>query len=306
MGNMKNKPAADALCQAQPKLKKESMLKMTLFRLWRRPTAAFGLIVVGIIIILSICIPFISPYNYNDMDLFAIYDPPSLKHWCGTDGLGRDMLTRLLYAGRYSLGLGIVSSAFAVAAGTILGAISGYFGGRVDNLIMRICDVIQAIPGMLLAILISATLGNGLFNTILAISISGIPNILRLMRGQVLSIRTEEYLEAAQSINCSSPRIMFHHVLPNVMSPIIVNATMSIGNTINIAAGLSFIGLGVQPPTPEWGAMLTSGKDYLIKSPHLIIVPGIIMLITIMCFNFVGDGLRDALDPKLKEWAWKK
>lgn len=283
------------------KIRKQNMFFLTLKRLGKSPIAVFGMVLLLILILSSIVGPYFARYGYNDMDLLNLNGAPSADHWCGTDDLGRDVLSRLLYGGRYSLGLGFLSAGLAVAAGTILGAISGYFGGRIDNTIMRICDVLQAIPAMLLAILISATLGVGFVNTIIAIAIAGIPNTLRLMRAQVLSIRTEEYLEAAQSINCSPVRIMFHHVLPNVLSPIIVNGTMSIGNTIMIAASLSFIGLGVQPPTPEWGAMLSAGRDVIANYPHLIVAPGIAIFLTVMSFNFFGDGLRDALDPKLKK-----
>ena len=185
--------------------------------------------------------------------------------------------------------------------GIILGSIAGYFGGWVDNLIMRLCDIVQSIPGMLLSIIISATLGVGFGNTIIALAVGGIAGGVRLLRGQMLSIRKEEYLEAATTVNCSAGRIMFRHMLPNALSPVIVGTTMGMGNTIMVAASLSFIGLGVQPPDPEWGAMLSAGRDVFRKYPHIMLFPGIFIFLTVLSFNLFGDGLRDALDPKLKK-----
>jgi peptide/nickel transport system permease protein len=182
----------------------------------------------------------------------------------------------------------------------IIGSCAGYFGGWVDNVILRACDVIQAIPGILLAIVVSAVLGPGYINTILALAIGGIPAGIRLVRAQILSIRGEEYLEAAAAVNCSPARIMFVHILPNILSPLIIGFTMGIGNTIMLAASLSFIGLGVQPPTPEWGAMLSSARNFIRNYPWQILFPGIFIFITVLSINLFGDGLRDALDPKLK------
>ena len=187
-----------------------------------------------------------------------------------------------------------------MAAAIVLGSLAGYFGGWVDNVVLRICDVVQAIPGILLSIVISAVLGPGFFNTILALAIGGIPSGIRLTRAQILSVRSEEYLEAAASVNCSSMRIMFSHILPNILSPLIVGFTMGIGNTIMLASSLSFIGLGVQPPAPEWGAMLSAGRDFIRNYPWQIIFPGIFVFVTVLSINLFGDGLRDALDPKMK------
>lgn len=298
MPKTQTKPTANS---SPAKKKKEGMWAQSMKRLMKNSTARFGLIVLALLVIISILAPLLSPYGYEEMDLDSINSAPSAKHLFGTDSLGRDCFSRILYGGRYSLGLGFSSAAVSTIIGVILGALAGYFGGWVDNLIMRICDIIQAIPGMLLSIIISATLGVGYFNTIVALAVGGIAGGVRLLRGQILSIRKEEYLEAAQTVNCGSIRIMFRHILPNALSPVIVGTTMGMGNTIMAAASLSFIGLGVQPPTPEWGAMLSSGRDVIRKYPHLIMFPGIMIFLTVLSFNLFGDGLRDSLDPKLKK-----
>lgn len=295
---VKNEAAVSAPVK---KRKKESMWAQAFKRLMKNHTARFGLIVLAILILLAILAPVLTPYGYEEMDLEAINAAPSMKHLFGTDALGRDCLTRIFYGGRYSLGLGISSSLISTIIGIILGSIAGYFGGWVDNLIMRLCDIVQSIPGMLLSIIISATLGVGFGNTIIALAVGGIAGGVRLLRGQMLSIRKEEYLEAATTVNCSAGRIMFRHMLPNALSPVIVGTTMGMGNTIMVAASLSFIGLGVQPPDPEWGAMLSAGRDVFRKYPHIMLSPGIFIFLTVLSFNLFGDGLRDALDPKLKK-----
>lgn len=282
------------------KRKKESMWVQVFKRLLKNPSATFGLTVLAILILLSILAPYITRYTYEEMDLLALNAGPSLKHLCGTDSLGRDCLSRLLYGGRFSLGLGIISALSSTVVAIIFGSIAGYFGGAVDNFIMRICDIMQSIPGMLLSIIISATLGVGFVNTIIALTVGGIAGGIRLLRGQILGIRKEEYLEAATTVNCSAARIMFRHILPNALSSTIVGVTMGMGNTIMVAASLSYIGLGVQPPDPEWGAMLSSGRDVFRKYPHIMLFPGLFIFITVLCFNLFGDGLRDAMDPKLK------
>lgn len=280
--------------------KKESMWAQVFKRLLKNPSATFGLTVLAILILLAILAPYITRYTYEEMDLMALNATPSLKHLCGTDSLGRDCLSRLLYGGRFSLGLGIISALSSTVVAIIFGSMAGYFGGAVDNIIMRICDILQSIPGMLLSIIISATLGVGFVNTIIALSVGGIAGGIRLLRGQILGIRKEEYLEAATTVNCSAARIMFRHILPNALSSTIVGVTMGMGNTIMVAASLSYIGLGVQPPDPEWGAMLSSGRDVFRKYPHIMLFPGLFIFITVLCFNLFGDGLRDAMDPKLK------
>lgn len=281
--------------------RKEGIVIQTIRRLRTNSTAMFGLIVLALLILLSVFAPVIAPYHYTEMDMLQLNAAPSLKHFFGTDSLGRDILSRLIYGGRYSIFLGISSSVLSMAAAIVLGSLAGYFGGWVDNVVLRICDVVQAIPGILLSIVISAVLGPGFFNTILALAIGGIPSGIRLTRAQILSVRSEEYLEAVASVNCSSMRIMFRHILPNILSPLIVGFTMGIGNTIMLASSLSFIGLGVQPPAPEWGAMLSAGRDFIRNYPWQIIFPGIFVFVTVLSINLFGDGLRDALDPKMKK-----
>ena len=289
-----------ALVKTGKRKKKESMWAQVFKRLCKNNTAMFGLIILLILVFLAVFAPLLTPYDYQEMDLLALNATPSLKHLFGTDSLGRDCMSRVFYGGRFSLGLGISSSLVSTFAAIILGSLAGYYGGWVDNVIMRICDIIQSIPGMLLSIIISATLGVGFGNTIIALAIGGIAGGVRLLRGQILGIRKEEYLEAAMTVNCSPSRIMFRHILPNALSATIVGVTMGMGNTIMVAASLSYIGLGVQPPTPEWGAMLSSGRDVFTKYPHIMLFPGIFIFITVLSFNLFGDGLRDALDPKLK------
>lgn len=280
--------------------KKESMFFMTWKRLAKNKLAVAGLIVLIITALLAVFAPIAAPYGYEEQDLFNTLAGPSREHWLGTDNLGRDMLSRLIYGGRNSLTLGLISVALAAALGVILGAVSGYYGGKVDMVIMRLLDVLQAVPAILLAIAISATLGPGYMNCILALTISQIPGFTRMTRASCLNVQGMEYVEAARYINARERRIIFKHVLPNAISPIIVQATMSVATAILTSASLSFIGLGVQPPQAEWGAMLSAGRSYIRSNPHVIIYPGITIMIVVLSLNLLGDGLRDALDPRLK------
>lgn len=281
--------------------KKESQAVQVLKRLGQNRFAMIGLGFLILMVLVSIFAPILTPYDPEAFDPAVAFSGSSLAHPLGCDKYGRDMLTRLLYAGRYSLTLGFLAAAVSAVVGLILGTISGYFGGWVDNLIMRFLDVLQAIPGMLLSICIATALGNGFMNTIWALSIGGIAGITRMLRARILSERKCEYLEAAASINCSTNRIMFKHLLPNTVSPVIVNITMGIGATIMQAAGLSYIGLGIPVGTPEWGAMLSEGRSYIQSSPHLLMWPGLFIAVTVLAINMVGDGLRDAMDPRLKK-----
>lgn len=292
---------SDLSVNAPVKEKKPLFKNQVLQRLVENKLAMGAFAILVILAILSIIAPWICKYTYYDMDLMMLNAPPSLEHPFGTDALGRDQLSRILYGGRYSLTLGFASSMATFVIAEVIGSVAGYFGGWVDNVIMRICDVIQAIPSMLLSIIISVTLGVGFFNTIVALAIGGIPSSVRLVRSSILSIRKEEFIEAAQTVNASSGRIMFLHILPNTVSPMIVGTTMGMGNCIKLAASLAFIGLGVQPPTPEWGALLSAGKSVIRNYPHLITFPGLFIFLAVLAFNIFGDGIRDAMDPKLKK-----
>lgn len=272
---------------------------------FRRATKSFasklGVFLLLFIILACVFGPFIMPYGVNEVDLLNMYAGPSKAHLLGCDGMGRDLLTRLMYGGRYSLALGICASLFGAAVGVVIGSIGGYFGGVTETIIMRFMDVWSALPGTMLCILVSNAMGSGFFATVIALTVGGIPGTVRMIRGQILSERSKEYIEAAQSINCSSITIMFKHLLPNVIQPVIVTTTMGIGSTMIMAASLSYIGLGIQPPNPEWGAMLTEGRTYIRTNPHLLLVPGIAIALTVFAINLMGDGVRDALDPKLRD-----
>ena len=281
--------------------KKQTQLRMTIKSLRQKKSCMVCFYFIVFLVVIAIIAPFIAPYNYKVVDILHASEAPSAAHWCGTDEYGRDIFSRLLVGTRYSLGLGMLSPMINIFLGIILGAIAGYFGGWVDNLIMRLMDIIQAIPGMMLAILISASLGGGFLNTCLALGIGGIPAIARLLRAQILTVREMEYLEAAQAINCSKFRQITKYILPNTISPLIVSYTMGVGSTILSAASLSYLGLGIAPPAPEWGAMISAAKTFIRQSPYMIIFPGLVLAVTVIAINIFGDGLRDALDPKMKK-----
>jgi len=281
-------------------LPKNSLLGDFLGRLMKTTAAKIGVVLLVLMVIACFIGPFLSPYGKNDIDLTKMYAGPSVDHWLGCDAMGRDILTRLLYGGQYSLILGLITATISSIVSILIGCIAGYFGGATETLIMRFMDVWSALPAMLLAIMVSAVLGAGFFATVIALTVGGIAGGVRMTRGQILAERKKEYIEAAESINCSKLSIMFKHLLPNVVQPMIIIATMNIGATIMMAAGLSYIGLGIQPPTPEWGAMLADGRAYIRLHPHMITFPGIAIALTVLAVNLIGDGLRDALDPKLR------
>lgn len=282
------------------KARKNSEFLRVLRQLSKNKAAMIGLIIFVIEVIVAILAPLIAPYDYTMMDMANCFALPSLAHPFGCDDMGRDIFSRVLIGARYSISSGVLAVGFALVIGMAIGAVAGFFGGWVDNLVMRVLDVIQAIPGMVMMIVISAVLGPGFVNTIIAMAFGSIPGMARMLRAQMLKVRENEYIEAAVSINCSKLRIVMSHLLPNCMSPMIVQATMGVAQTITLCAGLSFIGLGVQPPTPEWGAMLAAARQFIRQAPHLVIFPGVAIAITVLALNLMGDGLRDALDPKLK------
>lgn len=280
--------------------KKQSQFVATWKRLCKNKFAMFGLVIIGILVFAAIFADFIAPYDYAEQNLKERFQTPSWEHPFGTDNFGRDIFSRIIYGTRISLQVGFVAVGIAVVVGGILGAIAGYYGKFLDNFIMRIIDVMLAIPSILLAIAITAAFGAGLTNVMIAIGISSIPSYARIVRASVLSVREQEYIEAARATGASDFRIIFGHILPNSLSPIIVQATLGVAGAILSTAGLSFIGLGIEPPLPEWGAMLSAGRSFLRDYPHIVMFPGVTIMITIFALNLFGDGLRDALDPKLK------
>lgn len=281
--------------------KKKSQFVEVLKRLTDNKGAVFGGVLFLAVLLLAIFASVLAPYDYAQVNVAERLLSPCAAHWFGTDQMGRDILSRILYGARYSLFIGIGSVIFSAFFGVIVGAIAGFFGGWVDNTIMRLCDVIQSVPGMILNIALACVLGPGVVNTILALGIEGIAGTARLMRASILNIRKMEYLDAAKTCNCSNTRTIVRHVLPNTFAPILVQATMGVGGRIMMAASMSYIGIGVQPPTPEWGAMLSDSRDFIMRYPYMCLIPGLCIMMVVLSLNLLGDGLRDALDPKLKK-----
>ncbi len=283
------------------KRKKQSQFREVLKRLAKNPSAMIGLCIFVAVILVCAFAPVFAPYDPNEMVAENMYAGSSWAHPCGCDNLGRDVLSRLIYGGRYSLALGFTCAIIGMVLGLFFGSLTGYAGGAVDNVVMRICDIWMAIPGMLLCIILSAVLGNGVIQTIIAMSVGGIPGSIRGTRAMCLRERNMEYLEAAKAMNCSTMKIVFKHMLPNIVAPSIIGTTGQIGGSIMQASGLSFIGLGIPKTIPEWGAMCSSGRDFILTYPHLMVWPGVAILITVLAINMFGDGLRDAMDPRLKD-----
>ena len=279
---------------------KRSTAAETWRRLKKNKVAMVSLAVLIAIILISVLAPVIAPYDYAETDKQNTLAGPSKEHWLGTDRLGRDILSRLIWGGRQSLQMGIIAVLIAAVVGVIIGSIAGYFGGWLDNLLMRILDIYQSIPMMLLCITFAAILGPSLRNAIIAIGVSMVPAFARMMRASILTVRESEYIEAAICCNATNRMIIMKNIIPNAISPIIVNITMSIGGAVLSGAGLSFIGLGVEAPMAEWGAMISDARNYIRAYPTLALYPGICIMITVLAFNLLGDGLRDALDPRLK------
>lgn len=272
-------------------------------RLKRNKMAVLGLIILIILVLLAVFADVIA--NYDNVvikqNLAHRLQGPSAAHWLGTDEFGRDIFARLVHGTRVSLQVGIVAVGISIVIGGILGAVAGYYGGKLDNTIMRIMDIFLAVPSILLAIAIVSALGPSIINLMLAISISSVPSYARIVRASVLSIRDQEFIEAAKAIGASNIRIIFRHIIPNSLAPVIVQATLGVASAILSTAGLSFIGLGIQPPAPEWGSMLSGGRQYLRYAWWVTTFPGVAIMITILSLNLLGDGLRDALDPRLKQ-----
>lgn len=281
-------------------VRRRSMMREAMERLVRNKTAMAGLFVLLVIVTLSILAGVICPEGYDDQRFEVAFTPPCKEFPLGTDNLGRSMLARILYGGRVSLSVGFISSGIAASVGIILGSLAGYYGGKVDNLIMRTLDVFAAIPNTLLAITISSALGGGLTNAMIALGISGIPGFAKMVRAPILAIKEQEFVEAAHCIDASDWRVIFKHVVPNVLSPVIITITGQLAAATLAASSLSFLGLGVQPPTPEWGSLIANSRQYIRDYPYLVTFPGIAIATVVLSMNLFGDGLRDALDPKLK------
>lgn len=292
-----------AVAEPEDSLRKQSQFKEVMGRLFRNKLAVAGMIIFILYILIAIFAPLIAPHDYSLMDLPNKNLAPgeSSAYLLGTDNFGRDMLSRLLMGTRYSLILGMGAVVFGLVFGVVLGCLAGFFGGWVEELIMRFGDLLQSIPGILLAVMISMVLGTGMWETVVALGIGRITLNSRLLRAQFLSQRKLEYVEAAEATNCSKTRLMFVHILPNTVSPLIVSSTMGVGGTIMMAASLSFIGLGILEPTPEWGAMISGARGVMRYYPYQVFLPGLFMAVFVLSLNLFGDGLRDALDPKLKD-----
>ena len=280
--------------------KDNGMFREMLHRLFKSKTAIAALIFIAFLVLVAIFADFIAPYDYAKQDHSAVLEGSSSAHLLGTDNLGRDILSRLIYGSRESLEIAVLSVVIAAAIGITIGLLAGYYGGVVDNVLMRFLDIYQSIPVLVLSIALAAAFGPGIFNTILALGISVCPYFARMMRASIISVRGREFINAARVNNANDLRIMLMHMMPNAFAPMIVTITMSIGSSFLTAATLSFVGLGAQPPEPEWGAMLTAARTYFRDYPSLIMYPGICIMLSVLAFNLLGDGLRDALDPRLK------
>ncbi len=272
--------------------------------LWRRArrlrNLAIGISLVGLLVICAVFAPWIAPFDpIRDANLNNYLRPPHAPFLLGTDTFGRDVLSRIVFGARISLGIGLVVQAVALVLGTTLGLLAGFYGRWVDNLIMRVAEVIFAFPGLLFAIAVMAVIGPSLYNVFVALGLVSWTSLARVVRGQVLMLRELDYVEAARGLGASNLRILVRHILPNTLAPVIVLVTLGMGNAILAEASLSFLGLGAQPPTPSWGSMLSAGRDYLTQAPWISLYPGLAIFFTVMGFNMLGDGLRDLLDPRM-------
>ncbi len=258
-----------------------------------------GLIISGAVVLAAIFAPLIAPYDPVEQDFTLSLKPPSWSHPMGLDEFGRDIFSRVLYGARISLSVGAIAVAIGFFLGVPIGLLSGFYGGWLDTVVQRVIDALMAMPGILLAILVVSILGIGLQNAMIAVGISSIPVFARLMRSSVIAIKEEDYLEAARALGAGQGRIIWRHLLPNAFSPVLVQVSYQFASSILWAAGLSFLGLGAQPPLPEWGAMLASGRTYILSAPHVITLPGLAIMVTVLGLNLLGEGLRDVLDPRI-------
>ena len=283
-------------------VKRRGQIAQIWFRFRKNKMAFAGLIIFGLLVLVAATAPLYLNFERDviQQNIMDRFQGPSAEHIFGTDQFGRDIFKRVLWGARVSMSVGIGVVLVSLGGGAILGSISGYFGGMLDNVIMRICDMFLAIPGTLLAIALVSAFGNSIPNLMLALGISTMPKMSRIVRSSVLTLKNQEFIEAARSCGTSNARIIIRHILPNAIGPIIVEGTLSVARSIISVASMSFIGLGIQPPNPEWGAMLSEAKTQMINYPYLVYAPGISIVLTVMSLTLIGDGLRDALDPKMK------
>ena len=283
--------------------KKRSRFKETWRRLKKSRNAMIGLALITIIIVAALITPFIFDYDTQVImqNIPERLQPPSWEHPFGTDSLGRDMFARIMYGARTSLMIGAISCLICCTSGVLLGAIAGFFGGKIDDIIMRFFDILLAIPSTLMAIVLVAAFGTSLLNIIIAVGLPTLPQYVRITRASVMTIKQQEYVEAARAVGATNAQIIRMHILPNCMSPVLVQATLRVATVIADAAGLAFLGLGIPAPRPDWGGMLAAGREFLRDYPHTVLFPGLAIMLTILALNLLGDGLRDALDPKLKK-----
>lgn len=281
--------------------KKYSQVRVVWRRLRKNKLSMIGLAIVCVLAFCAVFAEWVAPYPYDQMDLLNTFQMPSSAHLMGTDNFGYDIFSRIIYGSRVSLIVGFISVGIGLLAGGLLGSVSAFYGGKTDNIVMRCMDIMMSIPDLLLAISISAAMGPGLVNAMIAVGISSIPTYARIVRASVLSTKEQEYIEASRAIGASDKRIILKHIIPNSFAPVLVQATLGVANAILVTSALSFIGLGIQPPKPEWGSMLAAGRSYIRDFWPIVTFPGIAIMITIISLNLLGDGLRDALDPRLKQ-----
>lgn len=299
--NRKNVPSQELEFDEEMELQGTTFIREVWYRFRRNKMAMVGAITIILLIFIAVFAPWVAPYNPYKVDLKEQFIAPGAKYLLGTDMYGRDVLSRVIFGTRISLIIGLVPSIISMVLGSVLGIISGYYGGKVDTVIMRVADMVMAFPSLLLAMAVMYTLGANLYNIFIALSIVGWAGTARVVRAQTLSIKEKEFVEAARAIGVKNWIIMIRHIFPNCVAPLLVLLTLGIPEAIMSEASLSFLGVGAQPPTPSWGLMISNGKEYLFSAPWVAITPGFAILIIVLAFNFLGDGLRDALDPFMKQ-----
>ena len=282
-------------------IQRQGKLAEVFQRFCRNKLAVTGAVIMVLLIVVAVFAPLLAPYPYDLQNAEVAKQGPSLAHLFGTDNYGRDLLSRCIYGARISLSVGILAVGVAIIVGGLLGAIAAFYGGIVDDLIMRVLDIIYAVPAILLGIAIAATLGASLQNMMIAIAVGNVPSYARVVRASVLTVKSNEYIEAARCVGATDRRIIFKHIIPNALAPIIVQATLGVAGAILSCSTLSFLGLGIQPPTPEWGSMLSTARQFIRQCPYMSIFPGVCIMITVFALNVIGGGIRDAIDPRLKD-----